>query len=233
MNVLVVDDELLVLNAVSHILRQFGFIQHIEICNTFQSGLQSSYSEGFDIILLDIFLGKDSRDGIELCKLIRKRNAIIPIIVLTSFKSFYYLEKAFEVGASDYITKPFHPQELEIRMKRWFSSHFLSPTLHNDICYHELSYSFSNNQFHYKGKALDLTKKNKALLLLFLERKEQILTQEYIQEKLWLDRAVDCKKRNVRSNIQILRKSLSHSCGSWILTVPGEGYVLTKNKKDV
>ena len=76
---------------------------------------------------------------------------------------------------------------------------------------------------------MKITKKSKMLFLLFLKNAEKILSQDFIQEKLWGDYDLSFKNRNIRSSVQLLRRALAHyPCKNWIQTVSGEGYVLQR-----
>ena len=229
MNILILEDENFMAEHMKDIFSKLPFVNIIEIASNFKDGLHKSLSGIFDIILVDIFLGKGDYDGLELCKIIRKNDKNIPIIIITAFNSLYYLEKAFDIPVNDYITKPFNARELEIRVKRWFFVNFNVSPAKELISYNELSYDVSKHQFFYSEKLLDLTKKNKTLLLIFMKNPEKLLDRWYLQEKLWGDISTTDKKRNIRSNIQILRKALEGKCDSWVKTVKGEGYILIKN----
>ena len=228
MNILIIEDDICMSTLMKSVFSKFPFVNIIEMSHNFQDGFDKSLSCIFDIILLDIHLGNSRYDGIELCKIIRKNNPFIPIVIITAFHSFYYLEKAFEAGANDYITKPFNIQELEIRVKRWFFRNYRVSSAQEKISYHELSYDPNFHQFHFKDYLLNLRKKSKSLLLIFLKEPEKLLSKSYLREKLWGDNDNIERGRNIRSNVQILRNVLRGTCDKWIKTVSGEGYVLAK-----
>lgn len=227
MNVLVVEDEPQVALSIKKTLSGSSLINFVDVAHDFDSAFNKFYSDVFDVLLLDIFLGKDSLTGLDLCKKIREKNKTIPIIVITSLHSIKYLEKAFELGVNDYIRKPFNPVELGLRVERWMQmSENIS--IQKEMKYNELSYDFQTNQFYYDRKHISLTKKNKVLLRLFLENPGKLLSTSYIREKFWGDYATIPKSRNLRSNIQSLRNSLKKYCSGWIHTKRGEGYILKK-----
>ena len=228
MNILIVEDEPLVAQGIKRTLSKCEITNLIEIANNFKEAEQKiNFNATFDLILLDIFLGKNSLNGLDLCETIRKKNSRIPIIILTAAQSLRFLERAFKLGANDYITKPFNARELELRVKRW-AELASQVAIKKKIIYDELSFDFQTNEVQHQEKILSLTKKNKFLLRLFLQQPEKLLTPQYLKEKIWGDYDNIDKNRNLRSNIQDLRKSLSSNCAHWIQTVRGEGYVLKK-----
>lgn len=225
MNILVIDDEPLILESITRILRKIPQIHIIETAKDFQSAYNKVKSCVFDIVLTDIFLGEDFT-GIDLCAAIRKDNLEIPLIIVTTIHSTKYLEYAFNVGANDYITKPFQPKELELRVKRWLLlSHKIK--FQQNIFYNGLLYDIQKNEFFFEKKYISLPKKQKFLLLLFLKQPEKVLSENFLQEKIWGDYE-DFHHHNIRSNIQLLRKSLKEKnrIENWIQNKRGEGYFL-------
>jgi len=227
MNVLVVEDDPQVALSIKKTLAVNKLINFIDVAHDFNQAFNKIYSDVFDLLLLDVFLGKDSLTGLDLCAKIREKDKKIPIIIITSIGSIKYLEKAFKLGANDYIRKPFNSRELELRVERWMhlSKNF---SIQKKMKYNELSYDFQTNQFYYDRKHVSLTKKNKVLLKLFMENPGKLLSCSYIKEKFWGDYPGITKSRNLRSNIQSLRNSLKPHCSEWIKTKRGEGYILKK-----
>jgi DNA-binding response OmpR family regulator len=227
MNVLIVEDESKIGKSIEKNLYNLEEINIIKIAKNYDEAIEKIGEIDFDIFLIDIFLGDEEANGIELAKKIREKNKYVPIIIITSSKSINFLEIAFEAGVNDYIEKPFDIKELQIRVKRW--GNFFQPEIFMEtIKYKEISYKIQTNEFFINDKKIELTKKNKILFLLFIKKPEQLLTAEYIREKYWGDYANTRKSRNLRSSIQSLRNSLSKSCPDWIQTVRGEGYILKK-----
>lgn len=227
MNVLIIDDEVPVAKFIQKILNDVMPIHIIDMAHSFEEGYEKASSGIFDIILVDIDLQSGDLTGIDLCQAIRKSDPQIPLVMVTGFHDIAHLEKAFSTGVSDYITKPFKPKELQLRVKRWFQ---MSQKIEarQKISYKELSYDSDSNEVFFHDEKLLLTRKQKVLLLLFLEHPEQVLSAPYITEKFWGDYTHCGKSRNLRSNIQILREALQGYCDSWIQTVRGEGYMLQK-----
>lgn len=227
MNILIVEDEKIIASSIQNLLKKIPFTNIIDIAHDFETAFQKVNSDIFDLILVDIFLGKDQLNGFELCKIIRKQNEEIPLIIITAYHSIQYIEKAFSIGVNDYITKPFNHKEVEIRSKRWLMlSHKIKTK--TEITYAELEFYPGNDLFLFKKKKFVLSKKQKNLLLIFLQKPNITLSKEYLSEKLWGDYFFSDKKRNIRSNIQLLKKALPKGCRHWIKNVRGEGYALKK-----
>jgi len=229
MNVLIVEDEPLVAASIKNTLKKYTTVNIMKVANSFDNAKQHIQTNIFDIVLLDIFLGENKLNGLDLCKEIRKTNKQIPIMIITGFQSVQYLEEAFNCGANDYIRKPFNAKELALRVTRW--TRFSKLTVATPIMrYKNLIYNAVHNQFYFDKTPIKLTKKNKTLLKLFIKSPETLLKTTYIKEKFWGDYYDIRKQRNLRSNIQSLRESLKDICPNWIQTIRGEGYILKENK---
>jgi len=233
MNILIVENDLYMLNHLRKIIYEVSsLIKNIDISQDFDSAFSKCFSNVYDLILLDIFLDNGEKTGLDLCKSIRSNNAETPIIIISAHNSIKYIEKAFTLGVNDYILKPFHSKELQFRIKQWLFAQY-NISINNSIVYYDLSYNIDKNEFYYKCKLLNLTKRNKQLLIMFLKFPEKLLSATYLKEKLWGDYYDLGKNRNLRSNIQILRESLGDVCDITIDTVRGEGYLLNKSDKEL
>jgi DNA-binding response OmpR family regulator len=228
MNILIVEDEPMVANAIKKVFVKNLQTNVIHIAHHFDHAFEKISSEIFDIILVDINLGKQSLSGLDLCKTIRKRNQSIPIIVITAMNSIQYLEDAFCIGVSDYIKKPFNPKELELRVKRWQELFQENIKIKKTIEYEGIVYHIDENEFFFENDKISLTKKNKQLLKIFIESAGKVVSTDYVKQKFWGDYLNTIKNRNLRSSIQLLRKALGENLGKWLQTARGEGYVLKK-----
>ncbi len=226
MNILIIEDEPLIAESVLKILSGISFVNSVDMACDFKSALQKASSDVFDMFLVDIYLGDHEHDGLDICTFIRNRNMDVPIVITTSSHSIEYLEIAFQMKVNDYLTKPFHPKELLLRVERCFD--VANTSLGAQVIeYQGLTYDSRVHIFSWNGRSLLLSKRNKDLLLLFLREPEKLLSKQYLCEKYWGD--YDDKPRNLRASIQDLRKALKGPCSSWISTIRGEGYVLKKD----
>lgn len=227
MNILIVEDEPIIAHSIRNIFLKTRLVNIIDIAHDVNSGYQKGVSGIYDILLIDIVLGTDQMGGIELLRSVRNQYPLLPAIMITSVRSISCLEEAFSLGVNEYITKPFHPRELEIRVRRWLSQK--QGIFQEPFFYDELEYLPQRHEFRFRGVSIPLSKKNKELLSLFIRSPEKVLSRQLIQEKLWGDEISSLQTRNIRSNVQILRKSLEAFGINWIQTVRGEGYMLEKN----
>ncbi|MCP4523044.1 MAG: response regulator transcription factor [Candidatus Gracilibacteria bacterium] len=190
-----------------------------------------SLIQSYDIILVDINLGNlNQKNGLDIIEILRKKEIMVPIIVISGYNDIELIDKAFCLGANDYLTKPFRLQELEIRIMKWFKSYCINIIFagSNTIIYKGLSYHFDTNQFYYKENTIDLTKKSKFILFQLLLHSEKLISEETLREKIWGDREL-LKERNLRVNILRLKKSLEKTgIHNWIQNSRGEGYILKK-----
>ena len=214
--ILIVDDTPKNLQVLGNTLKQENY--KIEFAIDGKSALDWLTKKDFDIILLDVMMPE--MDGYEVCETIRngKFQAEIPIIFLTARTDTESTVKGFELGAQDYITKPFRLKELEIRIMKWFKSYCISTMFSqsNIIKYKKLIYKFDTNDFHYKDQKIKLTKKSKFILFQLLLKAEKLITEDVLKEKLWSDRE-KLKIRNLRVNILRLKQSLEEvGISSWV-----------------
>jgi len=229
MNILIVEDDVPTANFLRRLIRQIPIVNILQMAHTFEDGFDKALTGVFDLVLLDICLGKSEFCGIDLCRSIRKGNPNVFIVMVTAMKETKSLEEAFAVGANDYIAKPFRPKELQLRVQRYFMLQHQTERLYEEISYKELSFDPQKNEFTYQGERLSLSKKNKVLLLLLLKNKEQMISHQNIREKFWGDYPGSERGRNVRSNIHLLRKALPDPCCQWIRAVPGEGFIFEES----
>ena len=227
MNVLIVEDEEMIARFLCRIAQDLEVVNVVETASTYEQGYELMMSGVFDLLLVDVCLGGDEWDGLTLCEMARKHFPGVTIIILTSLHSLECLERAFSLGVNDYMTKPFHPEELRLRMMRWLgTSPLLSST---SLRYGELVYEAASHEFRFRGRSVELSKRNKDLLLVFMKEPERLLSPAYLKEKFWGD--LQDKSRNIRSSLQSLRESMPEDCADWIQTLRGQGYILRKQGK--
>ena len=110
------DDEIELLKPHILFLEAKGYT--VDAVNNGSEAVEKSESNTYDIILMD--LSMPVMDGYEATVIIRGMNTLIPIIALTASSSYSYLEKALQIGVTDYIIKPFNPKELNMKMRRYY-----------------------------------------------------------------------------------------------------------------
>jgi DNA-binding response OmpR family regulator len=232
MNILIIEDDLFLSEKIKKVFRKRVITNKITLISSYENFINElPIIWWYDIILTDIKLNTlDTHTGIDIVELLRKKNILIPIVIISWYNDINLIDRAFSVWASDYITKPFRLKELEIRIMRWFQAYCLNVIFsHSDIIkYKKLTYKFDTNDFYYKDIKINLTKKSKFILFQLLLSSEKLISEETLREKLWWDRD-SFKERNLRVNMLRLKKSLEEvNLSWWIQNKRGEWYTLKK-----
>jgi len=220
--ILLVEDDLLIQELVTFNLEREGYT--VKIAGDGKSGLEMVSSEMPDLILLDVMLPE--LDGYEVCKAIRanKETASLPIIMLSARDEVADKVIGLELGADDYVTKPFSTRELVARVKARFreEKRNASPPKPVSIVWGELEIWPENYLATLAGENVSLTGKEFDLLHIFLTRPNQVFSREYLLQKVWGyhasgdTRTVDVHISNLRSKLKTL--------GTIIESVRGIGY---------
>jgi DNA-binding response OmpR family regulator len=218
--VLVVDDELDVVDLVRYHLHRAGF--DVLIALTGPSGLTTARESRPDAILLDIMLPQMS--GIEVCKALRgsAQTSTIPILMLTAKAEPSERIAGLELGVDDYITKPFSPRELVLRVQNVLRRlrSVQSPSL---VTVDEFCIDKGNFEIALNGRPLRLTTTEFKLLALLVERRGRTLSRETLLQDVWgYENAIDT--RTVDTHVRRLREKLG-PVANRIVTVRGEGYM--------
>lgn len=231
MNILIIEDDEFLSSKIQRLFEKKDEVNIVKVISSFEDFVNYYHNiNNFEVILVDIYLWKSTNKDtwIEIIKLIRKKNKYVPIIIISWLNDIWWLRLWFDSWANDYICKPFRLAELEIRVFKWIKDLLKSESMWNkDILeYNWLKYYFKNNTFSFDDNEIKLTKINKTLLLLFLTKKGEILSEIYLIEKIWWDRW-DTIDRNLRVTISRLKKALkSYWIDLWISNIRWEWYIL-------
>lgn len=208
MRILIIEDELDLLRDLSHGLELKGYA--VDQAETGSIGFQMAMDEDYDLIVLDLNL--PGMSGLEVLSRLRTEK---PETKLTGF----------ELGASDYLTKPFHFEELEARIRVLLNRKFIQES--NLLRYHDLSMDTLKREVTVKGEPLPLTAKEMAILEYFLLNRERLISQQEIIEHVWNGDS-DPFSNSIRVHLSALRKKLKSALGSDpIRTKIGEGYIFS------
>lgn len=218
--VLVVDDDQNIAELIRLYLEKEMY--EVRIAYDGKKAMSIFYEWTPDLVVLDIMIPQ--MDGYEVCKHIRKAGNI-PIIMLTARGDVIDKVLGLELGADDYIVKPFDPKELLARVKA-----VLRRTQNNDIIKEEklvfpgLSIDKNDYTVTFKGKRIEMPPKELELLYFLASRPNQVFTREQLLEKVW-DYDYIGDSRTVDVHIKRLREKLHDDMGRWeIKTVWGVGY---------
>jgi phosphate regulon transcriptional regulator PhoB len=207
--ILVVDDEKDILELVSYNLQKEGF--HIETSQNGEDALDKIRSDRFDLLILDLML--PGIQGMELCKVLKSDNqtASIPIIMLTAKSEEFDKVLGLEMGADDYITKPFSPRELVARVNAVLRRTGEKPPEDILIKIGDLEINTSTYQIKKKGRKgrmITLSATEFKLLLYLVQKKGRVFNRDMLLDAVWKDeafvepRTVDVHIRRLRSQIE-------------------------------
>ena len=219
--ILFIEDEKNIIELVKYNLEREGFRILAETIGT--AGLATAHKEKPALILLDLMLPE--LNGIEICKILKQdvKTKKIPIIMLTAKGTEADIVLGLELGADDYVTKPFSVRELVARIKTVLRRLKDEPaveclkagSLELDIAKHEL---------RIKKKPVELTAKEFELLRCLMSLKGRVLTREMLLEKVWgYENSTNLETRTVDMHITQLRKKLKND-SKRIVTLKGVGY---------
>jgi DNA-binding response OmpR family regulator len=188
-----------------------------------ETGYQKALKEKPDLLILDIMLPKLS--GYEVCKILKKENPDLPIIMLTAKSQEAEIVTGLELGADDYITKPFSVLELIARINALFRRVKSGSGVQEVHRFGDLEINFKKYYARKKERALKLSPREYELLRLFIERQGEIISREELLKQIWgYDSFPDT--RTVDAHIAKLRSKIeeSHEEPKLIVTVHGMGY---------
>jgi DNA-binding response OmpR family regulator len=180
-NILIVEDEQRLADILKKQLEESGF--NAEIAYDGYIGKQLVEKNRYNLIILDINL--PLINGYDLCREIRKTNSNIPIIMLTAFGTPDNKIAGFEVGADDYIVKPFDFRELLARVNVFIRRSDSNVMTLEKIGIADLEMDLNTKTVTRANKKIDLTAKESLLLETFLKNKDKLLTREFIIEQVW------------------------------------------------
>jgi two-component system alkaline phosphatase synthesis response regulator PhoP len=220
--ILIVEDEKDIQDLLQRYLKREGY--EVQTAEDGEAGLRKIAKDRFDLIILDLMLPQI--DGMEICRVLRSqpRTASVPIIMLTAKAEETDRIVGLEMGADDYITKPFSPREVVARVKAIFRRVETPREKEKVYEYNGILLDPFHHEVAYKGKILSLTTKEFKLLEYFLANQGRVLSRDLLLNQVWgLDyfgttRTVDVHVAHLRQKFPLLNRSL--------LAIKGLGYKL-------
>ncbi|MET2986177.1 response regulator transcription factor [Aureibaculum conchae] len=227
MKILIVEDEVELLDSMASYLKNEDFI--CEKATSFFDAEDKIVSFKYDIIILDITLPDGS--GIDLLKLVKEQSSKTGVLIVSAKDSLDDKLKGLDLGADDYITKPFHLAELNsrinslIRRRNFDGDEFIE--------FNEIRVDPSSKEVTVHGKPVEVTKKEYNLLLYFITNKNKVLTKESIAEHLWGDDIEMADSYDfIYTHMGNLRKKINKLGGNnYLQTMYGLGYKFTDTLK--
>jgi two-component system alkaline phosphatase synthesis response regulator PhoP len=220
--ILIVDDEKDIVKVLDYNLKKEGY--RAILCYDGEDALDLAFKEHPDLIILDLML--PGLDGLEVCKTLKRENKTsnIPIIMLTAKSQEADKVVGLELGADDYITKPFSIRELIARVKALLRRVKDKEKLPEIIRIGDLAIDFAKIAVFVKDKPATLTAKEFELLKTLLQANGRVLSRDYLLETIWgFDRAMEIETRTVDVHVRTLRKKLKTEARR-IVTVKNYGY---------
>jgi phosphate regulon transcriptional regulator PhoB len=220
--ILIVEDEKDIVKVLEYNLQKEGF-KTFSVADG-EDALVSAKRERPDLIILDLML--PGMDGLEVCKSLKKesKTASVPVIMLTAKSQESDKIVGLELGADDYVVKPFSPRELIARIKAVLRRVKEKDKLPEVLSTGDLAIDFAKIQVTLKGKPLELTSKEFELLKTLIKAKGRVLSRDYLLDTIWgFDHAIEIQTRTVDVHIRTLRKKLK-SGAKRIVTVKNYGY---------
>lgn len=229
--VLIIEDEQSILKLLSYNLEQEGY--DVEGTMDGRDGLDLALENTYDMVLLDLML--PNMDGMEICRTLRQEKIDIPIIMLTAKDTEIDKILGLEIGADDYITKPFSPREVIARMKAIFRRYKHTQTSSNKqeqseeevVIVGEIEIYPDQYEVVIRENVIDLTPKEFDLLLYLARRTGRILSREQLLNAIW-DYDFAGETRIVDVHISHLREKIEQNTKKpeYIITARGFGYKL-------
>ncbi|MFD1863875.1 response regulator transcription factor [Planococcus chinensis] len=229
--ILIIEDEHSIATLLSYNLVQAGF--ETVIANDGREGYELVLSEKPALIVLDLML--PSMDGVDVCKALRQEKVNIPIIMLTAKDDEFDKVLGLELGADDYMTKPFSPREVVARIKAVLRRSATAPSTASDgslpITLGDLKVFPDRFEVYLGDRQLEFTPKEFELLVYLMENKNRVLTRDQLLSAVWKydfagdTRIVDVHISHLRDKIEVnSRKPV------FIKTIRGLGYKLEEPK---
>jgi len=223
MKILVIEDEVELCRSIVTYLKGEQYI--CEVAENYASALKKTDSFEYDCILLDITL--PDGDGLKILSELKNNSKTDGVIIISAKNSIDDRIAGLNMGADDYLAKPFHLSELSARIaaiirRRKFTGH-------TTVVFHEISIDTMAKQVSVHGTAMELTKKEYQLLLYFIVNKGKVISKNAITQHLWGD---DMNAQDnadiIYTHIKNLRKKLQEAeSGDYLKAVYGMGYKFT------
>ena len=217
--ILIAEDDRDIAMGLEDDLRDEGY--QVTVVGDGESASATAQSETFDLILLDVMLPR--KDGFEVCRALRKAGVTTPVIMLTARAQEVERVFGLEIGADDYVTKPFSPRELRARIKAMLRRSQPQPSaIHS---FGDIEVDFGRAEVRRDGKAVDMTPIEFRLLAAFVQRRGRVLSREQLLDAAW-GRGVHVTDRAVDAHIVNLRRKIEPSpqAPRYLLSIRGLGY---------
>ena len=223
MKLLVLEDDLELCSIIESELKKNGYI--VDICHDGEMGMQHALNEdyAYDLAIVDRML--PFVDGLTIIKAMREKGIKIPAIIITGMSALNDRIDGLDGGADDYLSKPFHMEELLARIRALTRRPAELVNFHK-LTYADLCLDSKNRTLSAHAHSIVLTAKETELLTVFVQKPDTLFTREYLLQKVWGSFS-DIEMGNVDNYISFLRKRLREiKSNCEIKTIYGSGYKL-------
>ncbi len=219
--VLIVEDEKALADSLSGFLQDNGLTT--EVIEDGSEALQRLDSETFDAIILDWLL--PGIEGIDICRALRERHDQTPILMLTAQSGLQHRIQGLSTGADDYVTKPFHPEEILVRVRALIRRSQQAPV--NIYRAGGYTFSVSERSVQFNEATIELSEKEADILTLLFQHQDEPVDRKTFLQEVW-GYSFDPNTNVVEVYIRMLRAKLADiGEGKLIRTKRGEGYYIT------
>jgi two-component system alkaline phosphatase synthesis response regulator PhoP len=193
----------------------------VEIAADGESAIRLARERSFDLIVLDVMLPK--KDGFQVCRELRRGGVTTPIILLTARSLEAEKVLGLQLGADDYVTKPFSPMELRARIEAVLRRSTGAPAA-DTYRFGDADVDFARCEFHRNGIRVDLTAVEFKLLSAFIRSRGRVLSRQQLLDQVWA--GTNCGDRVVDTHVSNLRKKIEPdpATPSYLVSVRSLGY---------
>jgi DNA-binding response OmpR family regulator len=222
--ILVIEDDAQIVKALTRLFTMEGY--RVKHSGNGKDGLQLFFKSEPDAVVLDLMLpGMSGRD---VCRSIRQEGSDIPIVILSAIAEVTDKVLLLELGADDYVTKPFSPRELLARVEAAIRRSQKSRSKPHQVGFGNVQVNFSKMQVQKEGRPVELTALEFKLLRFFFDNADRVVSREELLSDVWKynDTSVSATTRTVDNQILKLRQKLEDDPGEPVhfCTMHGVGY---------
>ena len=222
MKLLIIEDEIDMINALAKGFRKKGYI--IDTATDGKEGLELYYINEYDVIILDLNL--PSMDGLDILCAIRKNDKRQRVLILSARSAVEHRIEGLDLGANDYLSKPFDFGELEARIR----SLLRSDIIQQDVILQcgPVSIDTQLKQISANGTIVELARKEYAILEYLAINIDKVISSEKLSEHVW-GSETNYFSDSVKVHVSNIRKKLKDACGTELITtIRGYGYLIKK-----
>jgi two-component system, OmpR family, copper resistance phosphate regulon response regulator CusR len=225
--ILIIEDEQKMAQLIRKALTEEGYVT--DVANDGYVGKRMAVENEYDAIILDINI--PLMNGYEVCREIRKVKSDIPVLMLTAFGALENKLSGFEVGADDYITKPFELKELFARIKVCLKRKEIKNKEESVLKFSNLEVDLRNKNVKRSGKLISLTAKEFLLLEFFMKNTGRVISKAELAENIW-EITFDTGTNIIEVYVNYLRNKIDKGFFPKLIhTVVGMGYVMKEEQQ--